>query len=121
MDIYPLTVAGAQWVYIGLSLLFWDLAFLCAYSLGHPQPGQDVSKGGKALLIALALGMAALGVAYTLTIAITGAQPSYPRELLSPWIRLAYWIAFITLAPPVVVGTVKTSKLMLGIREEVTT
>jgi len=121
MDIYPLTVAGAQWVYIGLSLLFWDLAFLCAYSLGHPQPGQDVSKGGKALLIALALGMAALGVAYTLTIAITGAQPSYPREVLTPFIRLAYWVAFVALAPPVVVGTVKTSKLMLGIREEVTT
>lgn len=121
MDIYPLTLAGAQWVYIGLSLIFWDLAFLCIYSLRNPQPGQDTSTAGKILLLALAIGMAALGVAFTMTIAITGAQPRYPRDVVSPFIRLAYWIAFITLAPPVVAGTVKTSKLMLGIREEVTT
>ncbi len=121
MDIYPLTIAGAQWVYIGLSLLFWDLAFLCLWGLRHPQPGQDVSRAGQLLLVALAIGMAALGCAFTLTIAITGAQPSYPREVLTPFIRLAYWVAFVALAPPVVVGTVKTSKLVLGIREEVTT
>lgn len=113
---WPMTPEGVQYCYIGLSLLFGVLCWMCFAALLDPKT--DPGRSARFLLVLFALGCGFFSAAFFLSIIITGAHPLYSRDTIAPWTRLCYWGAFLTWAPPVVVGMIRSSKFFLGFGEK---